>query len=154
MAKGKVEYWLTSDGLTLLSGWAREGLTDKQISNNMNISRSTLNEWKKKYSDISDTLKKGKEIVDYEVENALLKRAKGYTYEEITEECVFDKTTETYGMKVTKRVTKEVAPDVGAAMAWLKNRRPDKWRDKPQNDSDEKDEGVVIINDCPKFEKE
>ena len=41
----------------------------------MNISRSTLNEWKKKYSDISDTLKKGKEIVDYEVENALLQSA-------------------------------------------------------------------------------
>ena len=149
MAKGKVEYWLTSDGLTLLSGWAREGLTDEQISNNMNISRSTLNEWKKRYSDISDTLKKGKEIVDYEVENALLKRAKGYSYEEVTEECVFDKITESYSMKVTKRVTKEVAPDVGAAMAWLKNRKPDKWRDRPQEQETDKNE-VVIIDDLPK----
>lgn len=76
MAKSKVEYWLTSDGLTLLSGWAREGLTDEQIAEKIKISRSTLSEWKKKYSDISDTLKKNKEIVDYEVENALLQQAK------------------------------------------------------------------------------
>ena len=41
----------------------------------MGISRSTLNEWKKKYPDISDTIKKGKEIIDYEVENALLQQA-------------------------------------------------------------------------------
>jgi len=76
MAKSKVEYWLTSDGLTLLAGWAREGLTDEQIAGNCKISRSTLSEWKKKYSDISDTLKRNKEIVDYEVENALLEQAK------------------------------------------------------------------------------
>lgn len=75
MAKSKVEYWLTSEGLTLLAGWAREGLSDEQIANNCKISRSTLNEWKKKYPDISDTLKKNKDIVDYEVENALLNEA-------------------------------------------------------------------------------
>lgn len=75
MAKGKYEYWLTEDGLTLLEGWARDGLTDEQIAKNMGIRRSTLADWKKKYSDISDTLKKGKEVVDYEVENALLAKA-------------------------------------------------------------------------------
>ena len=72
MAKGKYEYWLTSEGLTLLEGWARDGLTDKQISANIGISRSTLNAWKVQYPDISDTLKKGKEVVDRQVENALL----------------------------------------------------------------------------------
>lgn len=75
MAKGKYQKWLEPEGLTLLSGWARDGLTDEQIAYNMGVSRSTLNEWKKKYPDISDTLKKGKEIVDYEVENALLRNA-------------------------------------------------------------------------------
>ena len=48
----------------------------------MGISRSTLNEWKKLYPDISDTLKRGKEVVDLQVENALLKRALGYRYTE------------------------------------------------------------------------
>ena len=152
MAKSKVEYWLTSDGLTLLSGWAREGLTDEQIANNMNISRSTLNEWKKKHSDISDTLKKSKEIVDYEVENALLKRAKGYSYIEVTKEKCLNPLTNKYELMITKEVVKEVAPDVGAAMAWLKNRKPDKWRDKP-SESIKDDEGVIIVDDLPKEPK-
>lgn len=75
MAKGKYEYWLTEDGLTLLQGWARDGLTDEQIAEKCGICRDTLYDWKKKHPDISDTLKKGKEIVDMEVENALLKKA-------------------------------------------------------------------------------
>ena len=75
MAKGKYEEWLTEEGITLLEGWARDGLTDEQIAKNMGVSRSTLHDWKKKYPDISDTLKKGKEVVDYQVENALLESA-------------------------------------------------------------------------------
>lgn len=120
MAKGKYEYWLTLEGLLQLEGWAREGLTDEQIAHNMGICRDTLIQWKKKYSDISDTLKKGKEVVDLQVENALLKRALGYRYDEITMENGIE----------TKRVTKEVVPDTTAQIFWLKNRRPDKWRDK------------------------
>ena len=75
MAKGKYEEWLTEDGLLLLKGWARDGLTDEQIARNCGISRKTLSQWKKDYSDIGDALKKGKEIRDYEVENALLAKA-------------------------------------------------------------------------------
>lgn len=75
MARGKFEYWLTEDGLTLLEGWARDGLTDEQIAHNMGIALSTLKVWKDKFSAISASLKKGKEVVDYEVENALLKKA-------------------------------------------------------------------------------
>lgn len=71
----KYDYWLTSDGLLLLTGWARDGLTDEQIAGNMGISPSTLYEWKSKYPEISEALKKGKEVVDYQVENALLKKA-------------------------------------------------------------------------------
>ena len=150
MAKSKVEKWLTSDGLTLLGGWAREGLTDEQIAHNAGISRSTLNEWKKKYPTISDTLKKEKEIVDYEVENALLKRAMGYKYKEITKERVLNPLTSHYELIVTKEVEKEVAPDVGAAMAWLKNRKPEKWREKPQP-KDEIEDGVVIVDELSKY---
>lgn len=124
MAKGKYEYWLTPEGLLKLEGWARDGLTDEQIAENMGIHRDTLNEWKKKYSDISDTLKRGKGVVDTQVENALLKRALGYSYKETTSELTDE------GMRVTKVVEKEVVPDTTAQIFWLKNRRPDKWRDK------------------------
>lgn len=76
MAKGKYEYWRSTDGLILLQGWTRDGLTDAQIAHNCGIRVSTLYEWKNRFPEIMDALKKGKEIVDYEVENALLKRAK------------------------------------------------------------------------------
>ena len=75
IAKGKYEKWLDSDGLILLQGWARDGLTEEQIAHNMGISRDTLRVWKNKYSVISAALKKGKEVVDFAVENALLKKA-------------------------------------------------------------------------------
>ena len=122
MAKGKYIDWIEPEGLLKLEGWARDGLVDEQIAQNVGIAASTLYEWKKQYPEISEALKKGKEVVDRQVENALLKRALGYEYDEITME---------YG-KETKRVTKQVVPDVTAQIFWLKNRKPDQWRDKQQ----------------------
>lgn len=130
MAKGKYEHWLTEEGLLQLEAWARDGLTDEQIAANIGIHRDTLNEWKKRYSDISDTLKRGKAVVDIQVENALLKRALGYSYTETTREAQFNPQTEKYEMVVTKEVTKEVVPDTTAQIFWLKNRKPGDWRDK------------------------
>lgn len=75
MAKGKYAEWLTEDGLLLLKGWARDGLTDEQIAHNCGITPATLYNWKNKHVEIFDALKKGKEVVDYEVENALLAKA-------------------------------------------------------------------------------
>ena len=135
MAKGKYQKWLEPENLILLQGWARNGLTDEQIAKNMGISRSTLAEWKKKYSDISDTLKKGKDVVDIEVENALLKKALGYSYKETTKELSIDKETGESKLVVTKEVTKHIAPDTTAGIFWLKNRRPDEWRDRVQEDN-------------------
>lgn len=124
MAKGKYEYWLTPEGLLKLEGWARDGLTDEQIAVNIGISRSTLNAWKDKYSDISDTIKRGKDVVDREVENALLRRALGYEYEEVKEKFEGNVMTE---RTVTK---KEVIPDVTAQIFWLKNRKRETWADR------------------------
>lgn len=75
MAKGKYQYWLTDEGLIRIQGWARDGLTDKQIAKNMGITCSTLYSWKNKYSEISESLKENKDVVDREVENALLENA-------------------------------------------------------------------------------
>lgn len=71
----KINDWLEKDKLILLEGWAREGLTDEQIAKNININPATLYRWKIKESKICNALKKGKEVVDFEVENALLKSA-------------------------------------------------------------------------------
>ncbi len=130
MAKGKYEYWLTAEGLLQLEKWARNGLTDEQIAQNMGIGYSTLQTWKSKYQDIQDTLKKNKEIVDTQVENALLKRALGYSFTETTKERKLNDETGEYEMVTTKEVVKEVTPDTTAQIFWLKNRKPEEWRDK------------------------
>ncbi|MDK7910804.1 helix-turn-helix domain-containing protein [Enterococcus faecalis] len=122
----KYTEWITEEGLIKIGGWAKDGLTDEQIAQNIGISRSTLNEWKKRFPDIKDTIKRGKEVVDRQVENALFKSAIGYEYTEITKELTDS------GMKVTKRVTKQVAPNPTSAIFWLKNRKPDEWRDKKE----------------------
>ena len=128
MAKGKYQKWLELDSLILLEGWARDGLTDEQIAHNMGVAYSTLRDWKNKYPALSAALKKGKEVVDNEVENALLKRALGYSYKEIKTKDDGDK------IEVTETI-KEVVPDVTAQIYWLKNRRPDKWRDKQKEET-------------------
>ena len=108
------------DKLILIQGMARDGLTQQQIANNLGISIDTLIENKKKYSEFNNALKKGKEVIDFEVEKDLLKRALGYEYEE-----------ETYENGIlTKKVKKHVAPDTTAQIFWLKNRQVKKWRDK------------------------
>ena len=122
----KINEWLENDKLILLEGWARGGLTDEQIAKNMGIAPSTLYEWKKKSKEFSESLKKGKEVIDFEVENALLKRALGYEYEE-----------ETYENGIlTKKVKKHVAPDTTAQIFWLKNRKPNNWKDRVETDED------------------
>lgn len=124
IAKSKYEYWLTEEGLLKLEDWARQGLTDEQIAENMGVSRTTLYNWRNKHIDILNTLKKGKDIVDIQVENALLKRALGYKTEEIRVEEECGVTTK----KIT--ITKEIPPDPTSIIFWLKNRRADKWREK------------------------
>lgn len=128
----------------MIEGWARDGLTDEQIASNMGIGYSTLQTWKSKYQDIRDTLKRGKEVIDRQVENALLKRALGYRYKETTRELMIDKQTGISELVVTKVVEKEVAPDTTAQIFWLKNRKPQDWRDKRVvDDSDEKSSEII-----------
>lgn len=140
MAVGLYKEWLTEDALEVLRGWARSGLTDEQIAGNCGIATGTLYEWKKRYPEIAEALKKGKAWADTQVENALFKRATGYEYEEVTYE----------DGKPVKRVIKHVAGDVTAQIYWLKNRRPDLWRDRKDGgaDADNDDKartGVVLI---------
>lgn len=74
--KSKYGDFVDRKGLVLVKGWARDGLTDVQIAKNIGITTSTLYEWKNKYPDFSEAIKESKEVADYEVENALFKKAK------------------------------------------------------------------------------
>ncbi len=123
MAKSKAEKWRTEEGLIKLSGWAKDGLTDEQIARNCGVSRSTLNVWREKYKDISDTLKRGREVADREVENALYKSAIGHKE---TVKKVFRVKDEL----VEAEEEIYIPPNVTAQIFWLKNRKRDVWRDK------------------------
>ena len=136
--KGAWDEWLTDDGLLQIQGWAREGLTNDQIAHNIGVSGRSFADWINRFSSIASALKKGKAPVDLEVENALLKRALGYQYEEIIteiEEVPTGKLDES-GKPIVKqqkhirKITKTALPDTTAQIFWLKNRRPGRWRDK------------------------
>ena len=113
-------------------GYAREELIDEQIAAKLGISTSTYYEYQKQHPEFSEAIKRGKWPVDVEVENALLKRAKGYEYEETTIEYIPGKKDKKLIAKKVKKMTKQVVPDVAAQKLWLTNRNPAKWRDRQE----------------------
>lgn len=123
MATNRAEKWLTQQGLEQLEEWARQGITNDQIAYNMGISQSTLYRWMKDYPNMTDAIDRGKRPVDFEVENALLKIALGYNY---------DEEQVTNQGKVVK-VKKHHSPSPTAIKFWLSNRKPE-WNEKRQMD--------------------
>ena len=143
----KYEEWVNNneikDKLVLVEGWSRDGLTQKQIADNLGINVDTLIEYKKKYPDFSEALKKGKEVVDIEVENALLKRALGYT---IT---LYEEKVDKDGCVHNLKKDVHVPGDTTAQIFWLKNRKPKNWKDKQnsENTSDDVNNRIIKISD-------
>jgi hypothetical protein len=121
VAKTKADEWLQDEKLILIEGWARDGLTDEQISENIGISTRTLYRWKLQHCQICQALKKGKDAADREIENALFKRAKGYDFTEI-------RVKYKSGTEIERtEITKHIPGDTTAQIFWLKNRKPDFW---------------------------
>ena len=135
MARNKY-YTDVQPKLILVEGWCRNGLTDIQIAKNLGISKDSFYRYKKDYSDFSDALKKGKEEIDIEVENALLKRALGYEYEEVKTYIEEDK--EGNKKKRIEKTKKLLPADTTALIFWLKNRKPKAWSDRKEETEEEK----------------
>lgn len=151
MAKSTIAEWTEPDKLLLLEAWARDGLTDEQIAGNMGITVRSLYNWKKKCIPIFQSLKTGKEVADVEVENALRKKALGFRE---TEQAVSTRKTVEYEngkriREITEPVVTEVEkyypPDTTAQIFWLKNRKPEAWRDKQEQKVD-LTEAVKIVD--------
>ena len=134
----KSDPWITEDGLTKIQGWARDGLIEKQIAKNMGVAESTLRNWKNAFPEIAEALRKGKEVVDREVENALFKSALGFMQK--VKKPVRIREVE-YDPKSGKKIRESekwvqveeevyIPPQVTAQIFWLKNRKPDQWREK------------------------
>lgn len=101
------------------------GATDKEMADFFKVALSTLNLWKIKHPKFSESLKTGKEVADDRVVHALYNRALGFSHED-TDIRVVD------GAIIETPIIKHYAPDTTAAIFWLKNRRPDEWRDKQE----------------------
>jgi transcriptional regulator with XRE-family HTH domain len=151
VAKSTITEWEEPDKLLLLEAWARDGITDEQIAGNMGINVRTLYNWKKKSVRIFQSLKTNKELADIEVENALRKKALGFRETEQT--VSVRKTVEYENGKRVREVTEPIVveseryypPDTAAQIFWLKNRRPERWRDKQEQKVD-LTEAVKIVD--------
>lgn len=137
MAVLKPEEWLAPEKLLLLEAWARDGLFDEQIAKNMGVSEATLYNYKKKYPEIREAFKKGKEVVDIEVENALFKKALGYNAVVKKAFKLKDIVYNENGKKISETERIEYAEeeihvpaDTTAQIFWLKNRKRNDWRDR------------------------
>ena len=118
--------WLEEDNLMLLECWARDGYTYQDIANRIGITTRALKNWRESYPEIEKALKSGREIIDYKVENALLKSALGYKTKEVK---VITTIRNGKTIETIKEVTdKEQAPNVSAIQCWLYNRLPQKWK--------------------------
>lgn len=145
MAMGNVvDDWLEADGLILLESWARDGYTIQDIATRVGVSQQRFRVWMNKYPEIKKAVNNGRELVDYKVENALLKAALGYKTKEVRVATIIrnGKTIETQ----KETVEKEQAPNVSACQCWLYNRMPKKWKNMNSraNILDEIDEDTSI----------
>lgn len=139
MGAGRQSMWdklEMDDKLILVEGWARDGLTNEQIAHNLGVALTTFYKWQSNKKEFANTLKRGKEVTDRMVENALFKSAIGYKY---TEQAVTNK-----GNVV--EIEKYEKPNTTAQIFWLKNRKPVEWRDKQEMKHDG-EIGVKIVDD-------
>lgn len=127
----KTDFWLTKGGLLLIASWRRSGLSVSKIAEKIGISAKKLERLAEKNVSLMEALRYGREQTDAMVEEALLKKALGFF---VSEE---KRVVKANGQEEVTTVSKEVPPDVTAASAWLKNRCPNKWRDKPSEDDSE-----------------
>jgi hypothetical protein len=101
------------------------GATDKELADFFEVEEQTINNWKEDYPEFFESLKRGKITADAEVAEKLLHRAKGYSHKE-------DKIFLHEGEPVIVPTIKHYAPDTLAAMYWLNNRNPNRWKQKQE----------------------
>lgn len=112
------------------------GATDFELADFFGVTTRTIYRWKNTHEGFCQAVIAGKDSADERVVRALFNRAVGYSYE--SEKIFNDK-----GNVVRASCVEHVPPDSGAAFNWLKNRRPDEWRDKKEVDNNLKAEGSL-----------
>jgi hypothetical protein len=116
------------------------GATDQVIADHIGVDRASIRRWRDEHPEFADACAQAKDAADDVVEASLFQRAKGYEHEAV-------KIGFHEGRPVYADYTERYAPDTGAAMNWLKNRRPDRWRERVEHTgADGKDLQPQTIN--------
>lgn len=137
---------LTEEGLLLVECLVRDGMTLQDVAKTLGIKNQTFWVWRQKYPELEEACRKGKDLVDYKVENALLKAALGYKTTTVkTYIQVVPGKDGNHETKIEKTET-EQGPNVTACLAWLNNRKPEQWRRNRDNEVvlDDKKSGITI----------
>lgn len=137
------KYWAGEEGCTILTGWVRDGYSPNDIANNLGISRQTLDNWIKRNESMQEAIRQGSDLVNYRVENALLKSALGYKTKNVSVTTVIR-----YGKVVEEQRVEEtvdVPPNVAAVKMWLFNKKPKDWMPESKIvDTDNDDNSIVV----------
>lgn len=150
--EGTYKEWISGKGLETVCKWAKLGLSDKQIAHNMGLkSVSTYYAWKKRFKEFSDAIKKAKTIPNLELENSMFDLATGNCYEEITRTILDVKTRQPVRIE---KITRKVPPNPTMQIFLAKNRMPEKYKDRPVEQTDaygnESDTVVYLPEKDPK----
>lgn len=131
-----------------IKAWAADGIDDRQIAQRLGICCRTLKKYKEEHTELAMAMGAKRSVIIEEVENALIKKAKGYVYTEVKTVDKGDRVETTY-------TEKEVPPDLSAISFLLRNYCPEKWSDKPiAAKEDAPGGGVVILPEILQEEKE
>ncbi len=125
MPRQSITYWKSAGGLSRLAGWARDGSGEAEIAGLCGVSQATLRRWRQSCRDIDNALTQA-ERSDEDVENALFRLATGFTVRE-------ERTKDGKNGEESTVVVKEIPPNFSAASFWLRNRRPERWGNSPDD---------------------
>lgn len=124
------------------------GATDAELADFFDVVESTINLWKTEHSEFSESIKKGKTLADANVAERLYQRALGYTHDAVKIFPTGGETEDEEGNKskgpLIVPYLEHYPPDTVAAIFWLKNRQPKKWRDKQEVDV-RTPEGITVV---------
>lgn len=113
------------------------GATDKDLADFFEVSEQTINTWKKAHRSFLESLKAGKRLADADIAERLYQRAMGYSHPE-------EKVFQNAGEIITHQTTKHYPPDPTSMIFWLKNRDPERWRDKPADETGADDMAAAL----------
>lgn len=134
MAKGKYHDWLTTDGLLKLKSYARDGLNDKEIAAKIGITQETFYQWIKRFSEFSESIKKGREPINTIVEDTFFnEKLQSRTIKEKTVEKTIHRDADgniTGSSEHIKETERFIPADTTAMLFYMKCRMPEKYNDK------------------------